>query len=272
VKPAPDQRSLRLYLLGILPGPEAEALEDDCFAGGPHFEELLLAEDDLIDDYVAGRLTSHEAQAFEAAFLDSPRRRERVQFARALRQAGSAAPLPARRAAWPGFLAAAAVVASLTLAGWVVLRLRGAEARLEASHGQLQALQSEVERLRDASARLAEDLDAVARPVGGVLSFALGPGLSRGDSTQRPLVLSPGAEWVRLRFPAAVAGAHTVEVQTPEGRVVWFQAAQGSASDGSAASVMVPARVLKPGTYVAVARRQDGTEVATFPLRVVSGR
>ncbi len=72
------------YLLGELSEEEGAQLEDEYFARDDFFEQLLAAEDDLIDSYVCGELSANKRARFEKHFLSTPRRRERVEFARGL--------------------------------------------------------------------------------------------------------------------------------------------------------------------------------------------
>jgi hypothetical protein len=72
------------YLLGDLSEEEKTRLEESYFADDNLFEQLLAAEDDLIDDYVQGQLIGHERALFEKRFLNSPERRQRVALARGL--------------------------------------------------------------------------------------------------------------------------------------------------------------------------------------------
>lgn len=53
-------------------------------------EELTLAEGELIDDYVAGRLSPDERAAFERHFLSTEERREQLRFTRAVGRYASA--------------------------------------------------------------------------------------------------------------------------------------------------------------------------------------
>src|SRR5262249_22755091 len=50
------------------------------------FEQLLMEEDELIDDYLQGMLSRQEKKRFEKIFLVLPERREKLDFARTLRQ------------------------------------------------------------------------------------------------------------------------------------------------------------------------------------------
>lgn len=74
------------YLVGNM-SEEAEArFEESYFAADDLFERFLIVKEELIDDYVGGRLGEREREQFERRFFNSPQRREQVAFARALKQ------------------------------------------------------------------------------------------------------------------------------------------------------------------------------------------
>ena len=64
----------RRYLLGTLPEDERQRVEDLYFSKPERFEELVAAENDLIDSYVRRALSSSEARLFESNYLSSPER------------------------------------------------------------------------------------------------------------------------------------------------------------------------------------------------------
>ena len=80
------------YLLGQLGESEQERVEQTYLADQDWQERLAIAEDELIDDYVHGTLAAAGRAAFEKHFLNSPRRHERVAFARAWQQLTRATP------------------------------------------------------------------------------------------------------------------------------------------------------------------------------------
>src|SRR5688572_14957574 len=92
-----DDVGIRRYLLGLLPAPEAEALEQVYFAEPEVLERIRSVEHDLLDDYAAGLLDPPERDAFERHYLSTRPLRERVAAARALR-------LVAPRVARPSFV------------------------------------------------------------------------------------------------------------------------------------------------------------------------
>ena len=71
------------YLLGLSSPSERELIESEYFENEDAFQEMLTAEDDLVDAYVRGELTGEEQRRFEKSFVNSLRGRDRVQFARA---------------------------------------------------------------------------------------------------------------------------------------------------------------------------------------------
>ena len=70
------------YLLGLSSPAEREHIESEYFENEDAFQEMLTAEDDLIDAYARGELAGEERRRFEKSFVSSLGGRERVQFAR----------------------------------------------------------------------------------------------------------------------------------------------------------------------------------------------
>lgn len=81
-----DEGHLRKYLLGELNEAEQQALEERLMVDGALFDLLLVAEDELIDDYLSGALSASERGRFDGFFLSTPERRRKLSFAMALRR------------------------------------------------------------------------------------------------------------------------------------------------------------------------------------------
>ena len=82
--PTPElQERIRRYLLGQLSDGAQEELEQDLLANEELFEELLVSEDELIDEYLGGKLNADERASFEKHFLSTPERHEKLKFGRA---------------------------------------------------------------------------------------------------------------------------------------------------------------------------------------------
>ncbi len=117
------------YLLGLSSPAERAHIESEYLEDDDAFQEMLAAEDDLIDAYACGELTGEERRRFEENFVTGAR--GRVQFARAFANAVSATrPLESKH---PGTLldifqsagllraaTIAAVVVFLAILAWLI--------------------------------------------------------------------------------------------------------------------------------------------------------
>ena len=70
------------YLLGTLSEEERSQFEERYFSDDAEFEEIEIAEDELIDKYVRNELSTPDNERFEQALARSPRLMDRVQTAR----------------------------------------------------------------------------------------------------------------------------------------------------------------------------------------------
>ena len=82
--------SMKRYLLGELAEPEQQELEQRLITSNEFFEELLVAEDELVDEYLHGKLSPREQEKFNSHFLCTPERREKLRFSRSLQRYVSA--------------------------------------------------------------------------------------------------------------------------------------------------------------------------------------
>jgi hypothetical protein len=71
---------LRSYLLGVIPWEEASDIEQRLLGDAEFYEELLVAEDELVDLYVRDRLPPSEKQRFESHFLATTERQQKASF------------------------------------------------------------------------------------------------------------------------------------------------------------------------------------------------
>ena len=79
-----DQNRIRLYLLGKLADSEKEQIEQELLTNDDLFEEVLVVEEELFDEYIAGNLAHEDRARFELHFLTTPERQQGLRFARAL--------------------------------------------------------------------------------------------------------------------------------------------------------------------------------------------
>ena len=81
------------FLLGKLTEEETLKMEEDYFSNNSRFEEILAAENDLIDDYATGKLSTEDRSRFENRLLLNAHQRRRVQFTRNLFKYAASHPL-----------------------------------------------------------------------------------------------------------------------------------------------------------------------------------
>jgi hypothetical protein len=78
-----EQQTVREYLLGLAPEGDSAHVEEQLLTDDAFYEELLIAEDELIDQYLNDALSPTEHHSFETHFLAAPERHRKLSFARA---------------------------------------------------------------------------------------------------------------------------------------------------------------------------------------------
>lgn len=265
------------YLLGGLSESETEAVEREYFTRADSFDALAAAEDELIDDYVEGRLAEADRSRFEERILAAPGGRARVELARTLFEragreelrAAASRPSALRR----GLLAASVVVALVGAGAWVAWSRQVARERAEARSARqaaeqreselssrLARLEREAEAQQSRIARLTEELalERLSGPAARVISIVLTPGLERGTEEPVRVTLPAGIAdvQVRLLLERDPYPSYSASVETPEGRQAARRDGLRSTAvrSGRAVDVVLPARLLAPGTYVVILR------------------
>jgi tetratricopeptide (TPR) repeat protein len=76
------QRKIRSYLLGEADEAERESIETMILTDDQLFEELMVVEDEIIDEYLNHKLSPEARSRFEDHFLNSPERLEQLRFGR----------------------------------------------------------------------------------------------------------------------------------------------------------------------------------------------
>ncbi len=84
------RNSITRYLLGGLSEAEGDELAERYLDDDELFEEIQIVEEELIESYLRGELPKAQRREFEASYLGTPARRERVRSAIAFRQAVNA--------------------------------------------------------------------------------------------------------------------------------------------------------------------------------------
>ncbi|MFN7930848.1 MAG: hypothetical protein U0Y68_23575 [Blastocatellia bacterium] len=89
-----NEMTWKQYLLGALPAPEQAQLELQLLSDDEAYQQLLWAEDDLIEAYLQEELSHRERENFERIFLAHPARQEKLRLTRALIAHANPVPLP----------------------------------------------------------------------------------------------------------------------------------------------------------------------------------
>lgn len=274
-----DDGLIRRYLLGLLPEAEAEALEDEYFARPEILERVRGVEDDLLDDWAAGRLPADDKTALEKRYLGSEALRQRLVAARALRLArpadgGTAAPVR-RSTRWTGALSIAAGVVLAVVASWFWSRApQGSTSTPPTSFAARETP------LPPPSPQPTAATSATASPILAPLPvrrlvLALSPTLLRSEGGPAQVRVPPGTDSivVELQGDASAISSRTpleAAVETVEGNRVWRGPARRDGRPSLAAVAEIPAARLRPGDYL-LTLSAGGETLHRYYLRV-SGR
>ena len=86
MNPKADKEVVRAYLLGTLESALKTELEERILNAPEVYEELLMVEEELIDQYVAGGLSELEREQFETHFLITAERQNNLRFGQLLKR------------------------------------------------------------------------------------------------------------------------------------------------------------------------------------------
>jgi hypothetical protein len=86
LNPNIDKREMRNYLLGNLEADRRAALEEIILSDPGVYEELLVVEEELIDQYLTNELSPSERQQFDTNFLTTAERQKNLRFGRLLKR------------------------------------------------------------------------------------------------------------------------------------------------------------------------------------------
>jgi anti-sigma factor RsiW len=294
------QSLIHRYLLGRVSLEERAELEDHYFKDDNLFEELVAAENDMIDAYVSGKLSATDREQFESYFLSTPERQERVEFAKSLMKMkhGAALQVPPAgathvRRGWVGFLEASspgmrvalATVLVIALAGasWMAVVNRKLNHQLETARAAQAEAQQREQELRQQMADLQKQAgqnSEIPAPGAAILSLALPSDLVRGVRQQQStLHLSPNISEVRfvLTVDHDESPAYIAVLETAEGsRVSQTSGLVGQPARNNGGKIIIvpmsPA-VLKRDDYVVrllgSTSAGKAPEVGTYSFRVV---
>jgi hypothetical protein len=248
----PESLPARRYLLGEANDEERMRVERQYFADAGALERMEAAEEELIEDYVADRLSSEQRAQFERAFLSVPHRRARVATIRALMRAASAdARVPADNRSAPA-RAQPPLLRRLSLAAAAILLIAaGTWWVFGVSRGRPTAERPQV---AESSAPAASAPAARSSP--RVFAVSISPSATRSAGEAGGIAVPDGTDRVELRLEAEPGDARVERaravVRTVTGDEIWRgpAATPSDLPPGIAARVDLPAAQLRPDDYV----------------------
>jgi hypothetical protein len=200
---AASESALRQFLLGNADEEERQRLESLFITDSVVKERILAAEQDLIDDYLDGSLTSAEQQRFIQQYANTSEQRRKLRIATSIKEWAttegnvSLPPEPVRTSLWSRLrdgvwlkptvalpIAASAMVLIIALAFWL-------NSRIERRNQQL-TIQEEVVRLN-----VPENLRVVPS---NLSSLELRPVVVRSGASQDELIINPDNGIAELRL------------------------------------------------------------------------
>jgi hypothetical protein len=145
LSPNADKQEMKSYLLGTVDTDHKTQFEERILSEPNTYDELLIVEEELIDQYVAGGLSKLEREQFETHFLITAERQKNLRFGQLLRRYVNSqndfsaaaphvsqtapakkspmfAPSPAGSRPLLAFCVAGVMLVGTVLFGWIALR------------------------------------------------------------------------------------------------------------------------------------------------------
>lgn len=293
----PTENTIRQYLLGRFDDQqELESnLSQQMLFDGELSEIADSIEDEIIEDYLDGSLSAADKKAVDEYFLRPPQRREKLRFARTLRQhfdTKEDAVVVRESAPWtqssvPGLMkndVATGVVIPLRshfrtyceIAALVLLtagslfyisRVRQElQSQIDASQKKQAQVEKEFAHVREKAAALAKRLELYEPPV-VTLSFF---GLLRDIPSDHPIEIKPFTQRIRVEIDmgGAAAGAYDVRLETKAGEQIWSQTNLQSISGDL--RFEMPALGITAGDYQLVVNSRGDHKIRSYWFRARS--
>ncbi len=258
-----ELKTFRRYLLGLTPETELADIEERMLRDDDFYQELLIAEDDLVDEYWAEKLSTEELNGFHSNFLVTAERREKLRFSKAFRTylAEAVLPEPATAFAEPA----------------VAARRKWYQSFLPAPDNRVLAFSTAALVLAAVLTISFLAFRSSRSPSVGTPSFAvtLSPGLTRGGG-ENPRVSIPADKKV-VQFQLEVMDNTSqfykaeliIEAKT---LMVRNQLSFRSTPNGRTVDLDIPAEELPPGDYrirlSGISGSGESAPVGTFAVRI----
>jgi hypothetical protein len=248
------RRNFIAYVSGTLAAAERDDFEERLLKDEEFSQLTALLEEDVLEDYAAGSLTSAEQKSLRPWIMSSARRREHVQVTRLLLQS-SRPRLQTRRSVWLWLTAACVMSAAL-----LFVRHRVPSAMPAASSKPVQVSSQTIFPKANVILLVAERLRGSATQ--NESAYVVRP-----EATTHIQVLLPGAE-NRTRYTLLLRPTDDDRSQQDLVRVDGL-AAQNASGEQYIEITLPPGR-LSPGAYLAEVRSRDGSFAVRFRVSAPS--
>lgn len=288
-QPQPDE-VIHRYLLGLSSEAESDEVERYYLIDADGYERLGAAEDELVEDYLDGRMDAEERRGFEYHFLNATERRQKLNFARSLRAVVLRVPdqmlvetTPARRAPyfklaavdWMPWAVAATLAIALLGCGLLLVENRQFSKRASLLRVEKENLAGQNDELRRELQTSATQSSSPPRPLPSeltVISAMLSPGLTRSDVASRRIFIPPKANLAKfeLELLASDYRLYRAIVRLAGGEELVTQSNLKPSSRH--VIVLVPTDMLRSGDYqiLLAGKTADGDyePAATYSFRI----
>lgn len=275
---------LRRYLLHNLGEAEQEWVELSLLTDKQFGRLVAIAQDDLIDDFVAARLSEEEVESFQQHYMTTPDRLHKIRFATALdRYVSEEGPKPEVGA----FEKLRALFHTRTLkiafSATGLLLIVGVAFFAMFRLGWFQPestrdLREEFVRVNRAQETASRPLSELKRNTGNTLALILRQNLVREDGAARGVEITRGVTLIRLllEVPSASHKSYTAVLQTTTGQdLARVEDLKARNEDGAQFVVLnVPAEFLTRGDYqlrlIGITGDGQATDIGLYPFQVTT--
>ncbi|MBL8151786.1 MAG: hypothetical protein JNN15_17825 [Blastocatellia bacterium] len=272
-----QRRQLFDYILGKLSEEEKEGIENSYFEDDNFFEQLLIAEDELIDAYIENSLSRKDKELFEKNFLITEKRKKKLAFAKTLfetiRDSKAVTNKGIKLPLWQQFnaifnifhyrqviwISAATILASSIL--WFVLTNnsnKSNESRFEITKKQeetkqpLPPVKVENGTQIESGTKKSKDPLRVSNKVSLYLELSFRVRGERGEKKNQSIRIGKDVRLVDIYIPFGISGVYTINIRNLEtDKVIWSEKREGLNSQKARKylHVEIPAMLLVEGSY-----------------------
>jgi hypothetical protein len=256
MKASKQETEIRRYLLGELSDSEREQVEQRLITDGNYKEEVLMVEQELLEDYLAGLLIPQERELFHKNYLSAPLQKQKLRIAQALDkylvQTSVQTPKTVSGQSWiEWFWNALHLPHGLMQLSWVVLILIVV---LAGAWWVVKTLRSEGNEIQADLIRLNGPQSGVLAPGLSVATGVLSPLSVRESGRSVIVTITSETQVVQLRIPqpSGQQGSYEAVLKDNNGREVTriSEIAIRAVDNMPTIVLQFPAKMFQAGDYV----------------------